>query len=585
MEAKTEDIDHSCEGYLYLDYCETPETLVIKFVLMFCDLNNFKVFLVNDDEDESNLSSEHCLPFDYSVIKKEILLKEKKVSCRLPALLHCQEKFWRAGLATVVRTIIKTLHRRQPQEGWHKLLGFRETCLKACSEVSGLTKLCEVDLPAAVIEIEAEQIDLDCVSDVPVALVKLENHLRNPPVLHNLRKQLKQLAKRGKENTVKDCSVSKIYFSGFEFTLADLVLFPSVTSILTVLEQKNHRTLMKIPHIVKWYKEVSSLQRVKEALQKSNLRHPVLECLPINPEDNLESNLADELDFKLMFNEKKKASGTKKIQHMNCKILPPIVERLARNGALPECSKHPCEDMRIQWEVLPSALDPAGGELNPGRAKRKRQQIENMFSVVRTMADDASVIVDFCSGGGHLGIVIAYFLTKCTVIMIENKKESLERARNRIQSLGLENVTLYQCNLDYFTGSFSIGVSLHACGLVTDLVMQQCFKNRASFVICPCCYGGICNTHMTSYPQSSLFANEYKVSYSEYRVLGHAADQTTWNFDSVQSRQGKHCMGLIDLDRVSVAKEHGYEVTLCTMQPYDCTPKNNLLIGYEPGWI
>ena len=38
-------------------------------------------------------------------------------------------------------------------------------------------------------------------------------------------------------------------------------------------------------------------------------------------------------------------------------------------------------------------------------------------------------------------------------------------------------------------------------------------------------------------------------------------------------------MGYIDEDRSALAVERGYNVTLCTMEPANCTPKNNLLIG------
>lgn len=62
-----------------------------------------------------------------------------------------------------------------------------------------------------------------------------------------------------------------------------------------------------------------------------------------------------------------------------------------------------------------------------------------------------------------------------------------------------------QCNLDYFTGSFDIGISLHACGVATDLVIQQCIKKQASFVCCPCCYGNIQDTHLLNYPLSKKF--------------------------------------------------------------------------------
>lgn len=44
------------------------------------------------------------------------------------------------------------------------------------------------------------------------------------------------------------------------------------------------------------------------------------------------------------------------------------------------------------------------------------------------------------------------------VILIENKEESLVRARDRSAQLGLTNIGFIQTNLDYFTGNFNIGV-------------------------------------------------------------------------------------------------------------------------------
>ena len=68
--------------------------------------------------------------------------------------------------------------------------------------------------------------------------------------------------------------------------------------------------------------------------------------------------------------------------------------------------------------------------------------------------------------------------------------------------------------MDYYMGKFNVGVCLHACGVATDLVLQRCLDNKASFVICPCCYGGIQDTHTMTYPRSAAFKDadiHYKV--------------------------------------------------------------------------
>ena len=53
------------------------------------------------------------------------------------------------------------------------------------------------------------------------------------------------------------------------------------------------------------------------------------------------------------------------------------------------------------------------------------------------------VVVDFCSGGGHLGILVAHLLrhTGAIVCLVENKEESLRRAVERVEALGERGVT------------------------------------------------------------------------------------------------------------------------------------------------
>ena len=55
------------------------------------------------------------------------------------------------------------------------------------------------------------------------------------------------------------------------------------------------------------------------------------------------------------------------------------------------------------------------GDLNVGRSLRKQQQIANILTAVKPLAKQGHRIVDFCAGGGHIGIVLAYFLPDCEV--------------------------------------------------------------------------------------------------------------------------------------------------------------------------
>ena len=107
----------------------------------------------------------------------------------------------------------------------------------------------------------------------------------------------------------------------------------------------------------------------------------------------------------------------------------------------------------IDWAVLPPLVSPLeGGKLPPKRAIKKCQQLENLaLSVMHLVASRSTTgaikIVDFCSGGGHLGILLAYLLPQSIIYLVENKPESLERAINRVQQLQLKNCRFFQGNV------------------------------------------------------------------------------------------------------------------------------------------
>ena len=108
--------------------------------------------------------------------------------------------------------------------------------------------------------------------------------------------------------------------------------------------------------------------------------------------------------------------------------------------------------MEVNWKSLPDLVHPLGGELPPERLEKKCQQLQNLASAVRDIYEVGDVIVDFCSGGGHLAILLAYLFPEATVYLVENKEESLKRAINRVQALQLKNCRFFQGNMDYFKG-------------------------------------------------------------------------------------------------------------------------------------
>ncbi|OCT99917.1 hypothetical protein XELAEV_18005701mg [Xenopus laevis] len=609
------------EEQLYLD-AEGPllplHTSISLFLMSYCDCKTWKIFLVLPDSKANNLSKNILLPRNLeleTICKCDIPPLVR--GCRLPAVVEASGAFCRAGLAVVLRHITQKAHIAEPSRNdIIELLGFKKTCLKACAEVSQWTRLCEISIPRAI-----ESFLKKPSATIPTEVLQFEKKLGEPVKVHNddkiRRQKLQQQmtantneAVDAKSNTAKTmpcfdiitnktslelgAALSKltvqgalsratrepshirkaknsdlpplehVFAEGLYFTLTDVVLLPCIHAFLVALSNVAEEKCAELPLIAAWYKRVQQVPGVRFAASMCNITFLDILCENAKPQKML-STFDSETE-------------EKEIQDSNFVGGPrPTMTKLKELGIEAIFSSHPCPSWAIDWESLPAAASPAEGKMSSERAVRKQQQLNNLLSVVTNIAKPGDTIVDFCSGGGHVGIVLAHKLPSCQVILIENKEESLLRAKERCSELGLINIWFIQANLDYFTGSFTIGVALHACGVATDMVMDHCIKARAAFAISPCCYGFIQNTVKTSFPRSCRF--QEALNYKEHMILCRFADQTAVQLPAERRQIGKQCMGLVDLDRAWAAEQNKYKVQVITMEPESCSPKNNMIVG------
>ncbi|NWV00676.1 GSTCD protein, partial [Upupa epops] len=622
--------DSVTEEYLYLGFSHKYEdcifplhTSISLFLLSYCDCKLFKIFLVPTGEDVGDqfVTQNHLGNLEVHLISR-CQLPAVVQSCCLPAVVVKDGNFCRAGLSVVLRHIIQKTYEAEPsKKDVLELLGFKKTCLKACAEVSQWTRLCEISIPLAVegfLTASPEQ----C-RTIPPDILQLERKLAEPVRVHNddkIRRQKLQQQKAGAVATVPVLSketteegkivemhehplpslelslafskllvqevpdavnrepanirrtktsdlplLEHVFAEGLYFTLADIVLFPCIHHFL-VFSKKQGKNLGNLPLITCWYQRVQVVPGVKEAAAKCNMEFLQLPELISAPEEQLQdfSSVPDQLEEE---NEESNFIGGPR----------PTMTKLMENGIEAKFSPHPCPDWTLEWTSLPSAVSPGEGKMSRDRALRKQQQLNNLVAAVTKLAKPGDVIVDFCSGGGHVGIVLAHMMPMCQVVLIENKELSLIRAKDRSDELGLNNIWFVQANLDYFNGTFNIGVALHACGVATDMVIEHCIKARAAFVISPCCYGFIQNTVKFKYPQSHQFKEI--LSYKEHMILCRFADQTAAQLPPERRLIGKQCMGLVDLDRAWAAEERNYSVQVISMEPESCSPKNNMFVG------
>ncbi|XP_067663724.1 glutathione S-transferase C-terminal domain-containing protein-like [Haliotis asinina] len=645
----------------------TLSSNAVLFVVEYCAPVDVHIIFVKDAAAQSQEQIElplHALQKLHHTFTETELLPLIIQNCQLPVIFDPKLPMVRSGLCCAVRHLVKMADAASPTKHFKDLLGFRQGSLRMCAEVSGWTKLCEVELNKSLTQLIH---DFRLVSDsgkseveLPQDLLKLEAHFLKPPKIHNDDKMRRAVLKEVKEEMsdekmrsqiLKNCTLRRnsfllvkekkfphgnrtfrlvkhfsgekneekqnvsnicekhiyngstqitakgdnsvedlmkgieslnyldvellhLYSEGIEMTVADLVLFVYFYHVIEAMNFSCCELFERLPRVMKWLEQMVKVEGIQlmvdSCFQVTHLAQALTEVKPAGILLLLPSEDVTEHDMELSRRCRSKHKAYKP-------DVSYVLRKIRASGIIPKIGEHlRGSDVTLDWGTMPSAVHPKEGQVPAKRTERKCQQLENLVTSVTAMARSGDVIVDFCSGGGHLGLTAAYLLPECKVYLIENKEESLVKAIQRIDALKLKNVVLYQCNLDYFHGKFDIGVCLHACGSATDMVLQQCLNNSSAFVICPCCYGSIQKTHLLTYPRSQCFVNA-DISYKDFLTLGHAADQTEFNI--ALEEQGRYCSNLVDTDRAELAREQGYSVILCSLQPLTCTPKNNLILG------
>ncbi|XP_019377472.1 PREDICTED: glutathione S-transferase C-terminal domain-containing protein isoform X2 [Gavialis gangeticus] len=576
------------EEWLYLDFSHQYEDCIFPlhssvalFLLSYCDCKLFKVFLVPAGESADDQLEGKALPSDPKLhFTSRCQLPLVVQNCCLPAIVGKDGKFCRAGLAVVLRYIVQKTYEADPSNKEAlELLGFKKTCLKACAEVSQWTRLCEISIPLAVesfLTASPEQCQT-----IPPEVLQLEKKLGEPVRVHNddkiRRQKLQQqntadntaslpalamgnteegIIEEKQEQTLTSLELrvafskltvqevpattnrepplirkmktsdlpplEHIFAEGLYFTLADLVLLPCIHQFL-LFSKKQNRKLLDLPLILGWYQRVQEVPGVKAAASKSNMQFLQFPDLLSSPEEHLQ-------DFSTF------SDGSEE-DHEDKQFIGgprPTMTKLMERGIEATFSPHPTPCWTLDWSNLPAAVNPGEGKMSSERALRKQQQLNNLVAMVTNLSKPGNVIVDFCSGGGHVGIVLAHMLPSCQV-------------------------------------------ALHACGVATDMVIEHCIKVHAAFVICPCCYGFIQNTAKFTFPRSHRFKEV--LSYKEHMILCRFADQTAVQLPPERKIIGKQCMGLVDLDRAWAAEAYNYSVQVISMEPESCSPKNNMVVG------
>ncbi|XP_026466318.1 glutathione S-transferase C-terminal domain-containing protein homolog [Ctenocephalides felis] len=571
--------EHEC-----FSYHVSLESVITLFTYKYCNSKILLYFVKSYSTAPTFSFGIDLLQFNFNWLN-ETNLEPIVKSCALPIILIGSNAVV-AGLCSVSRKIVMLSQQTCEQENIAKLLGFKNACLMSPNEASMWTKFCEIDMISALKSvIQSIGCNFNNGSfSIPKDVARFEHHLGQPVRLHNIYKVAQDLLKDKKitsetvpRNLTSD-SGAKVdqfpltykYAEGIEMTLSDVIIFPYFYILfhyvsLQILSEK-------MPLIINWYKQIS-LENDGSLMKSIKFLHiPQIPCEP-------SATFLPSVEGYSLYKSNPKHYKCRNKNYTKQNDIDNVLKLLANVPLdIKKSVKRSLYTKNLDWNSLPFDALPEGGHLPEKRRVRKFQQLENLAKAAIEIAKPGDHIIDFCSGSGHLGIIIAFMLPQCHISLLENKEESMNRAKSRVSKLGLNNVSFFQCNLDFFKGEFQIGVSLHACGVATDLVMQHCIEREAKFICCPCCYGSVHQCHHLEYPRSKVYKEHLKLH--EYLILGHGADQTH-DAENAKTAQGEICMDFIDKDRILYAQEFGYNVILQKLDPPTCTPKNNLLIGLK----
>uniref|UniRef100_A0A1B6C8G0 Methyltransferase domain-containing protein n=1 Tax=Clastoptera arizonana TaxID=38151 RepID=A0A1B6C8G0_9HEMI len=399
-----------------LMYLETPKNINLNFIL--------------------TKRQENFLNVDTSCLQYKLLSEEELESfilnCCFPIFVPSDKSCCIAGLCAVLRQVIK-----HSEKKWKHLLGFREACLFACAEVSLWTKYCEVDVVVTAQELLSDQSSCIRIPRIPENIVRFEEHLGQPVRVHNIGK----IIEKNQEN-----SIEHRFAEGWKLSLADLIIFPCLRIFIQFMG--SDELSQYIPLTIQWYKRMCDQQNILNSLNiiydlKNKLSSPlnVTYIIPTVPKQSLYKS------------DPKRYRPRSKIftRQEDVESVLSIVEGL--DTSINYDSKPFGFEVTFNWNNTPEDIKP---DVPKSRLDRKCQQLENLCKAVIKIAKIGDIIVDFCCGSGHLGILLAYYLPHCQIVLLDNKEESLARGIKKVKQLGLNNVSLIQCNLNYFKGHFQV---------------------------------------------------------------------------------------------------------------------------------
>ena len=194
-----------------------------------------------------------------------------------------------------------------------------------------------------------------------------------------------------------------------------------------------------------------------------------------------------------------------------------------------------------------------------GKFRQINRFLEHIEALYPTFPKDKTLyIFDLCCGKSYLSFAVYYYLTviksrKVELLGIDLKKDVINWCDALAKELNYSGMHFICDDITNTPKDVSpdMVISLHACDIATDIVLNAAVALKAPIILStPCCHkhmnGKITNPDLkfvTDYPHLS----------------------------------GKLCEAFTDALRVSLLKKHGYNVSAIELTDPENTPKNTLI--------
>ena len=202
------------------------------------------------------------------------------------------------------------------------------------------------------------------------------------------------------------------------------------------------------------------------------------------------------------------------------------------------------------------------------KKQSKFKQINRFLEIIRDCEDklpsDSIRICDLCCGKSYLSFAVYYFLSfiksrEVELLGIDLKRDVIEWCNNTKNALGFSGMTFVAGDIaDTPVGVCpDMVISLHACDVATDIVLDKAVKLSAPVILStPCCH---------RYMNGKVTAKELRFV-TKYPHL-----------------QNKLCEALTDALRAARLEASGYAVSVLELTDPENTPKNTLIRAIKRG--